>query len=549
MNTDILPSLTQVADHTTNQKIVFVKLKKSTDIVAKVSYWSWVILIVASFVQCFFFWSIPEFVAIICVIIAWIILTSFFLKEEMLRKYPLSTFMIIGFTATQLYFPLVFTTTEFKPVIFNLDLPYQVFFHSLATLIVLVIAHYIYRFFPQQTKRQSSWLYRLGFFKAPDDLQLWIIGIIGLFANIYVFFVTNTTTLANADPSNKVIQSLFPFAYAPYLIPVKAMFGSNKKSSKRIVLQLVIWASILFFISMARNNRTAFMIGFTSIAFSYILGLLLEIFEPPKIAFKTIAIAAVCFWIVTGPIADLGTAMVIVRSQRENVTKAELIDITIAAFNDKTAIAMRRLQDRNAQSLWDERYLDNIFTARFANIKFNDATLVQAERVGEKNPKMLRYSTDYMWGALPDPILKVVNPNVNKEFTYSISFGDYIYSLAGAGKEVFGGYRTGHMAGTGMAAFGLWYLAILGVLMIFVFLLFDKLCLITDTIHFQGHKEYKMAFSVCSLLILTSVFQFLPTESVSQVITFMIRGYLQILFIYLFIYHATKQVCNLIYKF
>lgn len=546
-NAKDLPELSrQIA----GKKVIYVKLRKNTNIIAKVNSWSWILLMATAAFQCFFFWSIPDVVAILCIVIAWLILSFFFMNEEMLRNYPLSVFLIIGFTATQFYFPLLFTSLEFKPVIFNLELPYEVFFHSLAALIVLVMAHYIYRYFPQQTKRRSSYLYRCGFFTPPEDLQLWLIGGLGLMANIYVFFVsTDIATQISGNPSDKAIQSLLPFAYAPYFIPVKSIFGGKETKTKKLVLLLTMWTVALFIISMARNSRGAFMIGFTSIAFAYGLGLLLQVFELPKIAFKNIAIAVSVFWVVTGPLADLGTAMVIVRSQRADITKAELIELTWNAFQDKNGIAMRRLADKNAEGNWDERYLDNIFTARFANIKFNDASLIQAEKVGEKNPEMLRYSIDYMWGALPGPILKLANPDVNKDEVYSSSFGDYIYHLAGAGSLAFGGYRTGHFAGTGMAAFGWWYLLILGLAMIPVFLLFDKLCLITGTIRYYGHTEYKMVFSVASLLTLTAIFQFLPIESVSGIIAFLIRGYFQIILLYFAIYHVSRLLSNFIHKF
>lgn len=541
MTSNFTPSLTA--------NVVNFRFQKNTRILAKVKNWSWLILIVTAAFQCFFFWSVPCFVAITCIFIAWLTLSCIFMKEEILRNYPLSTFLIIGFTATQFYFPLVFTTFEFKPVIFNMELPDEVFFHSLAALAVLVAAHALYRLLPQQTTRKSSYLYRAGFFTPAHDLQLWLIGSLGLIANIYVFFfTTDLATQISGDAGGKAIQSLLPFAYAPYFLPVKSMFGGKGTQAKKLLLLLVLWTIALFTISMARNSRGAFMIGFTSVAFAYGLGLLLQIFEPPKIAFKNIAIAAAAFWIITGPLADLGTAMVIVRSQRAEMTKSELIALTINAFQDKNGIAMRRLTDKNVTSNWDERYLDNIFTARFANIKFNDASLVQAARVGDKNPQMLQYSIDYIWGALPGPILKLANPEVNKDHVYASSFGDYIYNLAGAGSVAFGGYRTGHFAGTGMAAFGWWYLLILGISIIPVFLLFDKLCLITGTVRFRGYTQYKMTFSIAALLVLTSIFQFLPIESVSGIIAFLIRGYLQMILLYFIVFQLSRICSNFFRK-
>lgn len=509
--------------------------------------WSYWIFAICAGYQCLFFWSTENVIALSCVLFGWVLLTQFFVTPGILRTYPLSTFLIIGFTSTQLYFPLVFTSVELKPLVFNLELPYEVFMHSIASLLVLLSAHYLYRFLPVQTKRgPNSILYRAGFFQPPEEAQLWMIGCLGLLANVYVYFFSlDTATEVTGNALDKAIQALLPFSYAPYLIPFKKMYGSQEKGSKHIVLLLVIFTVLLFLISMAKNSRGAFMIGFTSVGFAYGLGLLLNLFKPPVIGLKTMIIAIAGFWLITGPLADLGTAMVIVRSQRSDVSKTELIELTLKAFKDKQTIMLRRLGDKAFEHDWDERYLDNVFTARFANIKFNDASLVQASKVGVSNPLMQKYTVDYIWGMFPDPILKRIKPDVDKDQVYARSFGDYIYSLAGAGSNVYGGFRTGHFTGTGMAAFGWWYLVILGVTMIPVFMLFDKLVM-TQTVIQRGAgvRGQTLTFSVCGLLSITLIFMFLPMESVANIITFIIRGFGQTFLLYFFIFHVTRLTIN-----
>jgi hypothetical protein len=318
---------------------------------------------------------------------------------------------------------------------------------------------------------------------------------------------------------------------------------------KKLIPWLFAFTLVLFIISMARNSRGAFMVGFTSVGFSYLMGLFLGIFKPPKIAYKLVLISGFGFWIITGPLADLGTAMVMVRGERNDISKAELIDLTISAFSDKEAINLRRLEDIEFESDWDERYLNNVFTSRFSNLKFNDASLVQAKKIGDRHPLMYNYSIDYIWGALPGPLVKIIKPELDKESVYSMSFGDFIYSLTGAGAKVSGGFRLGHFAGTGMASFGWWYLAILGTGMIPVFFLFDKLSIKRQIIHMSGKsKSQRVNFSICGLLCLTSIFQFLPTESVVGPATFLIRGYIQLLVLYWFIFNLTNGIIYLIKK-
>ncbi|NTE04662.1 hypothetical protein G6M26_43280 [Agrobacterium tumefaciens] len=518
-----------------NRKTIpLVKVMVGSTFLGQAKFYSRVILLIALFFQCYFFWTTDNIIAIANIAIVWLMVTEFIITDDMIRKYPLSLFIVIGFASTQFYFPLLFTSMEFKPVVYNLEKPQDVFFHASLVLMVLFIAHYIYRLLPLQRDRESSILKRLGFFETPQNLQLWIMGLIGFLANIYVLvFNQSLATEISGDASGKAIQALFPFAYAPYFIPFKSLFGGVGKVKKSTIYLLIAFTIMLFIVSIARNSRGVFMIGFTSIGFAYFLGLLIGIFRIPKVNYKIVLLAIFGIWFVNGPLGNLGTAMLLVRSERSDLSKKELIEKTWMAMKDDRAIAVRRLEDRQFESDWDERYLDNAFASRFATVKYSDASLVQAEKVGVNNPQMRSHTINYVWGALPDPVLRVIKPEIDKESLYAQSFGDYIYNLAGAGNSTFGGYRLGNMSGTGMAAFGYWYLVILGLVMIPVFLLFDKF-IIRGALKYRlhGKVEQNIIFSVCGLLALTSIFQYLPTESVAGPFTFLIRGYIQSLFLY-----------------
>jgi len=513
----------------------------------KLVKWSWILLLVASILQILIFSTYQNIIAVFAVMIAWLATSKIFLHSDNLNNYPLSSFLVIGFTATQLYFPLIFTLLEYKPVIYNLEMPLEVFFHSIAALSVLIAAHFVYRLIPVNKQRNnSSILKRIGLFQPPSELQFWFMGLIGMIANVYVFFFSPAiATEVSGNAADKAILALLPFTYAPYFIPFKQLYNGSGSSSKNMVTLLIMYTIVLFVISMARNSRGAFMIGFTSVGFSYLLGLLIGFFKAPKISYKSVILCIASFWLLTGPMADLGTAMVLVRDQRSDISKAELIDLTLKAFKNKNAIILRRLQDNGVQGDWDERYLNNIFTARFANLKFNDISLVQARIVGDNNEAMRKFSIDYVWGALPTPILKLFNPAVDKEMVYSTSFGDYLYSLAGAGSDAYGGFRTGHFAGTGMAAFGFGYLWILCLGMIPVYYLFDKLVFIKSSNNMAANKtQHKpLYFSACGLLALTSIFQYLPTESVVAPATFILRGWIQMVLLYFVMFQVTRFIC------
>lgn len=525
-----------------NHKTVLARHKTAEPFRALFVRWSWLILGAAGALQCILFCTITNVLAVACVLLAWLVVSSIFLRSGLLYVFPLSIFLILGFTATQFCFPMVFTLLEGKPLIYNLLLPEQVFFHSLAALLALLAGHAVYRHLAQSGRyRTSSGLAKAGFFSPPSDLQLWLMGFLGVLATAYVLFVSQETGMKiSGSAVSKAFQSIMPFSYAPYFIPLGQLYGNDKDKSKKLVPQLLLFTIVLLLLSMGRNSRGSFMLGFTSLGLAYGIGLLMGIFKTQIFSIKTVLIGVACVLLVTGPLADLGTAMVIVRGQRNGISTTELMEHTFQAFGDKAAIAARRAADKLEENDWDERYLDNVFTARFANLKFNDISLVQASKISPQDPAMLNYSIDYVLGGMPTPILNALQVNIDKEAVYSVSIGDYLFLKAGGGTEALGGFRTGHFAGTGMAAFGWWYLLWLFVGIMPVYYLFDRFFI--AQYRRSGANGPVPRFSLCGLLVITTIFQFLPAESVVVTATFLLRGWVQLVLLYFLLYHFTRLI-------
>lgn len=514
------------------------------DFCTQASRWSWLVLVFSALFQCIFHWSLINITGVASVILAWLVTTKLLLVPSMLQRFPLSTFLLVGFTSTQFFFPLMFTSLEGKPLIYNLELPEQVFLHSTLALFVLLLSHAFYRQLSKLSLNKSfSIMEKAGYFTPPNEVQLWLMGLLGIGAAFYVFFMTpEVGREVTGEASDKFVQGLLPFQYAPFFIPFGKLFGGREANIKRVGPMLIIYTVLLFAISIGRNSTGALMFGFTAVAFGYVLGLLLGIFEAKIFTVKNLVAVGLFGWLLVGPLADLRTAMVLVRDQRTEVSANELISMTLDAFNDKEAIAARREYDETTEAEWDERYLDNVFTARFGNIKFNDINLVQAFKVRENDPDMLKYSVDYMLGGLPGPFLKALKIDVDKESLYSVSIGDYLY-LAAGGYGTVGGFRSGHFAGTGMATFGWWYLLILGVGIVFVFFLFDKFYRIktVPSLSSENLFEKRIQFSFCGLLALTSIFlYFVALQSVIQIGIFLYRGWLQLALLYFAMFHITR---------
>jgi hypothetical protein len=478
--------------------------------------------------------------------LAWGVTTKWILDQEVIAKFPLSIFLFFGFTTTQFYLPLIFTSLEGKSLIFNLELPGLVFMHSTAALFVMLAAHAFYRLLSRASgKRSFSYLQKTGFFTPPTETQLWLMGLVGIAAAYYVYFTTPTAgdgRVVVGDPADKFVSGFLPFQYAPFFIPLSRLFGGNEVNMKKSGPVLILYTVALVAISVGRNSTGALMFGFTAVAFGYFLGLVLGVYKARIFTLKNAIIAGLGVWLMVGPVSDLRTAMVLVREQRSEVPAAELLDLTLDAYQDKEAIEERRLFDETRDDEWDERYLSNVMTARFANIKFNDINLVSAMEVREHDPDMYEFSIDYLLGGLPTPFLKALNIDVDKELVYGLSIGDYLYMAAG-GYGVVSSFRSGHFAGSGVAAFGWYYLLFLGVGMIFIFYLFDKFYMLKylpgATPDDPQRKVY--LFSFCGLLSLNTIFLYMSSlQTVVQIGTFLYRGWIQLALLYFIVFHVTR---------
>ena len=524
--------------------------RRKQDFLAQVVRASWIVLGLCILYQLFFFSELTNIVAMTAVVFAWIIATRVWLRANMLGTYLLSSFMMIGFVSTQFYFPLVFTTSENKPLIFNLEMPEQVFLHATLCLIILVISHATYRFLMKATPDRSiSILGKMGFFNPPSHFQVWIMGIFGMAASFYVFFANpEVGREATGDPAGKMLQALGSFMYAPFFIPLSKLYGNKAKPHRGYLLMIGMYALMLFGISMAQNQRGTFMFGLVTPAFAYALGLLLGVFKTRIISFRNIAVAGVLVWVLTGPFTDLGTAMLLVRDQRKDIPPSELIELTLEALDDKQAIENKK-KESVAEPVdfdWDERYLDNLFTARFANIKFNDGSLITYSKVGMYDPDMQDFSIDQLLASLPEPVLKMFKLDVDKETLHALSYGDYLYILSG-GYGTPTGWRVGHMAGIGMATFGWWYLAFLGVIMLPIFYLIDKFFrpkkeFESDESDEPSAPEDKFKFSLCAVLALTPIFQFMLMETVVYGVTYLMRGWIQMVLLYFLMFHVSRII-------
>ncbi len=506
--------------------------------------WAWLIIIFASAAQILFWPTLPNLFAVFVVLFSWKLIDSSILRFDILVQYPFSCFMIMGFASSQFFFPVVFTLSELHPVTYNLKVPYEVFLHSLLAVITILVAHRLYRYFLKRQpffynaiQRQLIWA---GFFKFPRDFQIWLMGIIGLASMFYIYFYAPSSNVETTGAGNKFIQGLIPFTYAPFYILIREMYATKKRRPKNLYAWLGVFTVLLFVVSIGRNARGAFMFGFTGLGFGYFWGLICGIFPAKLLTRKNLLVAAIAIWLIAGPLTDLGTAMVMVRGERANVDRSELIRLTFEKFNNKEELTVFKQTSKGETTTgWDERYLSSIFLSRFCNLKFNDASLELADKLGKIDPVMTSFAIERPLAIFPQPVIDILGLNIDKQRVNSFSTGDMLFERAGG--SGLGTFRVGHFAGVGMASFGWLYLFWLFVLIIPVFFLWDILA-----IRIRAGGRNKTIFGLGALLSLTALFWFLQFENVLYMIQFLIREWIQMVFLYCIMLLATRLIMSFV---
>ena len=192
--------------------------------------WSTVVIVFACLLQAALFPSQSNLICVGLAFAASLTVVWVCLRRRLIRSFPLSSLQILGFCSVNFVLPLLATLAELHPLNYNLRVPVRTFGYGAAFLLTLVCAHFIYRRFPAiQGLRKfvsARFFVPLGFFKAPGELQLWLMGGIGCLSRFYIYLFLPDSGVAAAGAVDKFIQPLQIFAYCPFLLAASVLYGN-----------------------------------------------------------------------------------------------------------------------------------------------------------------------------------------------------------------------------------------------------------------------------------------------------------------------------------
>ena len=471
-------------------------------------------------------------------------------RKKYLVGFPVSTLIVLGFVCYYFLFPPFATFFEGKPLTNNLIFPELVLLHAFACLFFIICSHYVYR--NMQAIQSIRWfisrkIYQpLNFFQSPENLHLILMGCIGLIAMVIQVFYAGGYQQEASGFVNKFMQGLYPLSYLPYVIFIGKLYGRKIHFNQSIFITLFVYTIILVVVSIGRNSRAALFTGIASIVLGYFYGLAVGLYKIDKSNVWKIFITIIIVLLASGPITNLGISMVAVRGNRSEISAVELVSNTIKTYQNKQTLNKFINQSTRNQSSW-QNYVDNIFMARIANLKFADISINMGLTMSNRSKEYIRkIETERILAILPRPIINLLELRVDKDFVGSSSSGDFMIYAGTGNVYALRGYMTGSLFGNGYVVFGWWYLLVLLCLSIIIFILADSLTTrinIGSTIQFLNN--FVPIFSPIVIVSLFTWFFYLTSaatgaESFTDLANYIIRGWIQILFIYSFTYWITN---------
>ncbi|WP_121197877.1 hypothetical protein [Mucilaginibacter gracilis] len=422
--------------------------------------------------------------------------------------------------------PMIGTTLEGHPLIYTLLIPVDVFFHRLLFGLALLAAQLLAssRFsLPIKMGMSKIGTYAKSRVLIPPS-GLWVLGFIGVSAIMINHFVGLPSILAKfIDGFNFLTVSPFLILLRPYNSIVKW---------KEIWLKILLYFLLQVVIAFINNSRAGFVLPIAILAAGWLMQMLMGLVFIDNKLLRRGVIAGILGLGLLGQFADLSTAIIMERGQRATRSADEQLAATLSRFTDKKSLEDFRseLGEANegisAANVWQENYVNNPFLARFIQIKFDDNCLYRTSSFGDYQIDQLRNVTiNKLYALLPDPLLKALSIKIDKKFINSFSIADFIVDLS-TGQESNNSFLT---ASIPIHSFTLFYWLYPVVLAIVYFLVFT---MIQGLFSIFGYTTMYGGISTLSLLYAYFLFVYITIDSLTMVLSFMLRNFWQDLIIY-----------------
>ena len=466
------------------------------------------------------------------------ILTALYVfRRGVMTLTPISSLIVFGLGFTLLLGPLIFQTLDWRPIAFNLDAPVAAVGTAAFASLLACLTHAIYRAFPPfgiASQALARTVHTALFvFRAPTNLQLWLMGFIGLAATWTTGTADAKQAVEYGDVGGKLLQAFAPFVLAPAFVVIAPYLFPSRAAKQPNWIPLLAYFGLVLLLAFARNSRG----GFAVILFVLILCLALAVWAGRLKLDRRAALGGVAALVIGLPalsvLSDLSTAMLINRSVRNEVSATDLIDRTLATAGDRATLENYRAKASIIDNRYNEIYIDSDFLGRLTLLKFLDLNIRHSQGITESQRDYARYIFGQrLLANLPTPVLTRLGLDVNKS-ALQFSGGDVYRFIASRG--AMGAYVTGSALADGLAIMGLLFWPFLMGLALASFVINDAF------VRYGG--GWGLFISPAILLHVDRLFMFgLNGDNLAGVIGGLLRVYPQSLVLYAGLFLVTGIV-------
>jgi hypothetical protein len=401
------------------------------------------------------------------------VLVEYIRRSRPFDDAPLSSLALLGYCVTSQLASLVAQSAQWTAYIELLRVPVTTFGILASVQLMAILVHYVYRQFEPLTalrdRTAATLLTPLGIHAVPQPVALWCMSSVGVAALLQ-------GGAQFGDVSGKALQALEFMTWLPFLILVyHRQFGEAYCSFKKQAPLVLLYASMVFVVGMARNARSLMFIG---PMIAILLYLMVSVRAPgpmPRKSIIKVAAGVLLAGMAVVVVADLVTAMVVTRDKRETSTRWEMVQETYHALTDRTRIQAYRDAGYldTVMKPYDEIYLSNPVLARFSETKFHDNMFYFGGRFGDRErDDLIEEVGMQILVLMPQPLIDWLGLNI-KKWEYSYSMGDF-YVDADHGGGV-GAYFTGSIWADLVVMFGVFMPFVAMLIMLLTFMLLDAL--------------------------------------------------------------------------
>lgn len=465
------------------------------------------------------------------------------LRQTFLKRYPVSTLMILGYTASYFSVPAIGKILEAESVTHNLDYPLHGASYALLGLFAIVLGHIIYRrsatLCAARKTMQTHFYQRIGFFREPRVSQLWLLGILGALG----LLLSRPHSVQEGGAFGAFMVGFRPFVYVPYLMLLLSAWSQRRSVSRFHTSLLWPYSIVLLLLSFIANSRAYLLVGFVSIGILYLYMVLVGRIPVPRIRLGSLILVLIAIVLVLGPISRLSMSMILVRADRDDLAPMQLAVATWSTFRQDDVTeryeTLWNLYNENAK----EDYFDSAFLNRLGNLRFVDLAVTNSQGLGAGGMNRFAETEGYKVASiLPAPLLRLVAPDVDKHWYTSGSSGDFLLYEATGNADVIGTYRTGSLLVNLRLTFGLLWPLVMSILTAVLFAISDALCK-PERRAAAGDSWIRFNVLVAgSLFTYTFALTSAATgiEGLAGLIEPVLRGWIQIGVLYAVAFHASR---------